>query len=363
MRIDRVRVIDGGAGATLVEVCGRRRDRHRPHPVRLRVHRADHREGPLPARRRCSSARIRASRAGSGRGCSRAFGAAKGRGSESGLAVNAMAALDMAIWDLAGKVQDLPLHALLGGAVRDSIPAYASSSLFVSSSYERGGTETDWRIKSPDHLRRRVPSLRPRGLPRREVRLGQPLRAGRRGAARGDPRGPGPRHEADGRFRLPGLLDARLERGGRDPRRADPRALRRLLPGGADAAAGRRRPPGRRRRCGRQHRDGREPDAVRGVRALHRRAGPRHRPARRGADRPHAAGRRRAAGRAGRDPVRPALAVVGALRRRALAGLPDGPQQRADRVPGDGVVRGGLHDGGRDRVLPVGARRASAGAR
>ena len=107
------------------------------------------------------------------------FGAAKGRGSESGLAVNAMAALDMAIWDLSGKVQGLPLHALLGGAVRESHPGYASSSLFVSSSYERGGTETDWRIKSPDHLLRGVPSLCPRGLPGREVRLGQPLRAGR----------------------------------------------------------------------------------------------------------------------------------------------------------------------------------------
>src|SRR4029078_3653656 len=80
-------------------------------------------------------------------------GAAKGRGSESGLAVNAMAALDMAIWDLAGKVQGLPLHVLLGGGVRDAIPVYASSSLLVSSSYERGGTETDWQVKSPDHLR------------------------------------------------------------------------------------------------------------------------------------------------------------------------------------------------------------------
>ena len=38
-------------------------------------------------------------------------------------------------------------------SLRGGIPAYASSSLFVSSSYERGGTETDWRIKDPDHLR------------------------------------------------------------------------------------------------------------------------------------------------------------------------------------------------------------------
>ncbi len=60
---------------------------------------------------------------------------------------------------------------------------------------------------------------------------------------------------------------------------------------------------------------------------------------------------------------RPAFAVVRAVRRGALAGLPDGSQQRADRVPGDGLVRGGLHNGGRDGVLPVGTRRASAGPR
>ena len=152
MRIDRVRVIDGGAGATLVEVSadgatgiGLTQSAYEyvapiiekgPYPLAPLLIGEDPREP-----RRLWSRMIVA------------FGAAKGRGSEGGLAVNAMAALDMATWDLAGKVQDLPLHVLLGGAVRDSIPVYASSSLFVSSSYERGGTETDWQIKSPDHLR------------------------------------------------------------------------------------------------------------------------------------------------------------------------------------------------------------------
>jgi L-rhamnonate dehydratase len=151
VRIDRVRVIDGGAGATLVEVgadgatgIGLTQSAYEyvepiiekgPYPLVPMILGGDPREP-----RRLWRAMFQG------------FGAAKGRGSESGLAVNAMAALDMAIWDLSGKVQGLPLHTLLGGAVRDSIPAYASSSLFVSSSYERGGTETDWQVKSPDHL-------------------------------------------------------------------------------------------------------------------------------------------------------------------------------------------------------------------
>ena len=153
MQIEQVRVIDGGAGATLVEVIsddgttgiGLTQSAYDyiapiiergPYPLAPMLIGEDPRE----PRRLWSRMFIR-------------FGAAKGRGSEGGLAVNAMAALDMATWDLAGKLLNLPLHALLGGAVRDSIPAYASSSLFVSSSYEGGGTESDWQIKSPDQLR------------------------------------------------------------------------------------------------------------------------------------------------------------------------------------------------------------------
>jgi D-galactarolactone cycloisomerase len=38
----------------------------------------------------------------------------------------ALAGIDIALWDLAGKARDLPVHHLLGGASRDRIPTYAS---------------------------------------------------------------------------------------------------------------------------------------------------------------------------------------------------------------------------------------------
>lgn len=42
---------------------------------------------------------------------------------------HAMAAVDIALWDIAGKVAGKPVHALLGGAKRTSVPAYASHPL------------------------------------------------------------------------------------------------------------------------------------------------------------------------------------------------------------------------------------------
>jgi D-galactarolactone cycloisomerase len=38
----------------------------------------------------------------------------------------ALAGIDIALWDLAGKAQGVPLHRLLGGATRERIPTYAS---------------------------------------------------------------------------------------------------------------------------------------------------------------------------------------------------------------------------------------------
>lgn len=45
---------------------------------------------------------------------------------EGGIASFALSAIDMSLWDIAGKEQGLPVSALLGGTVHDSLPATAS---------------------------------------------------------------------------------------------------------------------------------------------------------------------------------------------------------------------------------------------
>jgi L-alanine-DL-glutamate epimerase-like enolase superfamily enzyme len=45
--------------------------------------------------------------------------------------LRAIGAMDVALWDVAGKVSGLPIHRLLG-ASRDRVPAYASSALLAS---------------------------------------------------------------------------------------------------------------------------------------------------------------------------------------------------------------------------------------
>ncbi len=65
--------------------------------------------------------------------------ALRGRGGEGGLAVNAMGAIDMALWDLAGKALNQPLHKLLGGPVQSQVMVYASGTAFDPDSLEGGG--------------------------------------------------------------------------------------------------------------------------------------------------------------------------------------------------------------------------------
>lgn len=73
----------------------------------------------------------------------------RGRSGEGGVAVNAMGAVDMALWDIAGKAAGLPIHKLRGGAVQDRIMVYASATAFDRGTIERTG---EWRHKPAEVL-------------------------------------------------------------------------------------------------------------------------------------------------------------------------------------------------------------------
>src|SRR3984893_19285492 len=69
----------------------------------------------------------------------------------------ALAGIDIALWDIAGKAQNTPIHRLLGGATRDRIPTYASLlrygkadlvARYTQEAIERGYTA----IKLHEHL-------------------------------------------------------------------------------------------------------------------------------------------------------------------------------------------------------------------
>ncbi len=74
--------------------------------------------------------------------------------SSGGVAVHAMAGVDMALWDIAGKALDKPIYQLLGGPFQTRMRAY-SSVLFG---------DTVRRIP-PVLARRNAAPRRPRGLP------------------------------------------------------------------------------------------------------------------------------------------------------------------------------------------------------
>jgi L-alanine-DL-glutamate epimerase-like enolase superfamily enzyme len=60
--------------------------------------------------------------------------------------VTAMSAIDIAVWDLMGKAIGRPVHALLGGALRERVPAY------VTGFYYRDGERPDDLVREGGHV-------------------------------------------------------------------------------------------------------------------------------------------------------------------------------------------------------------------
>jgi D-galactarolactone cycloisomerase len=73
--------------------------------------------------------------------------------------ITAMSAIDIALWDLKGKTVGRPVHALLGGALRERVPAY------VTGFYYRDG-------ERPDDLRREAAMYLEHGYRTLKVKVG-----------------------------------------------------------------------------------------------------------------------------------------------------------------------------------------------
>jgi len=61
-----------------------------------------------------------------------------GRGGEGGLAVNAMSAIDIALWDIAGKARQVPLYKMLGDAIQSKLMVYASAGAYLDKEFSEG---------------------------------------------------------------------------------------------------------------------------------------------------------------------------------------------------------------------------------
>ena len=62
---------------------------------------------------------------------------------QRGSYVEGISALDIAMWDIAGKHLDLPVSTLLGGAYREKIDAYATGGYYPISDFEQGQVDYD----------------------------------------------------------------------------------------------------------------------------------------------------------------------------------------------------------------------------
>jgi L-alanine-DL-glutamate epimerase-like enolase superfamily enzyme len=85
------------------------------------------------------------------------------------VSTNAIGAVDVALWDIAGKVAGLPIHRLLG-TCRDRVPAYASSGLLPTP--EAYGEEA----QHFQSLGWTAYKVHPRGVPRDDIKICQAVR-------------------------------------------------------------------------------------------------------------------------------------------------------------------------------------------
>src|SRR5262247_3941893 len=85
------------------------------------------------------------------------------------IGANPLGAVDVALWDIAGKVAGLPIHRLLG-TCRDRVPAYASSGLLPSP--EAYGEEA----QHFQSLGWTAYKIHPRGVPRDDIKICQAVR-------------------------------------------------------------------------------------------------------------------------------------------------------------------------------------------
>jgi galactonate dehydratase len=70
------------------------------------------------------------------------------------IAMSALATIELACWDIQGKALGLPVHKLLGGPVRDRIPAYANGW------YQVGRTEEEFHTAATEVVRRGYRALK-----------------------------------------------------------------------------------------------------------------------------------------------------------------------------------------------------------
>ncbi len=93
--------------------------------------------------------------------------AQRGRADRGGLQANAIGAIDMAVWDIAGKARGMPVHQLLGGARVDRVLAYGSAStMYYAASKRSDETERERQLrhKSPEEIARECTTLREQGF-------------------------------------------------------------------------------------------------------------------------------------------------------------------------------------------------------